>query len=367
MMRLTSLDVFRGIAIASMVLLNNPGSWSSVYPGLLHAKWHGCQFADFVFPFFLFIAGTALSFSLSKYTSDHRPTPQVYQRILLRVLALFALGLFLNGFPAYDWSHIRIMGVLQRIGLAYLLATVSILNLSQRKQWALGAIILLGYWMALIWIPVPGYGAGNLTPEGNLGAYLDRVILGSNHLLKGGDFDPEGLFSTLPAVVTVLAGYWTGDWLRQQPVARDTSIRLVMFGLMNLVIGYSWGLVFPWNKQLWTSSYVLWTAGWALLVLAFCYETIEVRGWWQWGWPFKVMGLNAIFVFVGSGFLARVLLYTFVGAGENPPNTYQWIYETGFKSWAGPYNGSLLFAMTTVGLWWLISYGMYRRGWFLKV
>lgn len=366
-MRLTSLDVFRGFAIASMVLLNNPGSWGSVYPGLLHAEWHGCQFADLVFPFFLFIAGTALSFSFSKYTLDHRPTRKVYQRILIRVFWLFALGLLLNGFPSYNWSEIRVMGVLQRISLAYFLASVSILNLSKPKQWALGAIILVGYWAALSWVPVPGYGAGNLTLEGNLVGYLDRMILGSQHLLKGGPFDPEGLLSTLPAVVTVLAGYGTGDWLRQQRVESRTSLELVMGGLSQLILGSLWGLVFPINKQLWTSSYVLFTLGWALLFLAFCYETIEVRGWWRWGWPLKVMGMNAIFVFVGSGFLARVLLNTYVDAGESATKTYAWIYETLFRSWAGPYNGSLAFAITTVGLWWVISYGMYRRGWFLKV
>ncbi|HAA27271.1 MAG TPA: DUF5009 domain-containing protein [Cyanobacteria bacterium UBA8553] len=371
--RLVSLDVFRGIAIASMILVNNPGSWDHIYPPLEHAEWHGCTPTDLVFPFFLFIVGVAMPFSFAKYTPENRPTAAVYWRILRRGVVLFALGLLLALFSLFlDWaiagkpinfSTLRIMGVLQRISLAYVLAAVAVLNLQRRWLWILAGVLLIGYWGAMQLIPVPGYGAGNLTPEGNLGGYIDQIVLGKSHLYRGGSFDPEGLFSTLPAVVTVLAGYFTGDWLRKSPIKSRTSINLAIFGLICLIIGRLWGFLFPINKQLWTSSYVVFTAGWAILVLALCYELIEVRGKKRWGLPLEVMGLNAIFLFVASGLFARILLKTKVGS----ETTYAWIYEHLFRSWAGALNGSLLFAIVMVSFWWVILYGMYRRHWFLKI
>ncbi|MBD2487406.1 acyltransferase family protein [Aulosira sp. FACHB-615] len=370
--RLVSLDVFRGIAIASMILVNNPGNWDYVYPPLDHAKWHGCTPTDLVFPFFLFIVGVAMPFSFAKYTPENRPTATVYQRIFRRGLILFGLGLFLalvsltldwliKGIPP-NFGTLRIMGVLQRISLAYVLAALAVLNLSRRWLWILTAVILIGYWLAMQFIPVPGFGAGNLTPEGNFSGYIDRIILGK-HIYRGGAFDPEGLFSTLPSVVTVFLGYFTGDWLRIQPIKSRTSVNLIIFGLIALVIGLLWGFLFPINKQLWTSSYVVFTAGWALLTLALCYELIEVRNLRNWGLPLEVMGLNAIFLFVGSGILTRILLKTNIGSST----TYNWIYDNLFRSWAGRFNGSLAFAIVMVLLWWTILYGMYRRRWFFKI
>ena len=399
-MRLKSLDVFRGIAIASMILVNNPGSWKQVYPALEHAEWHGCTPTDLVFPFFLFIVGCAMSFSLSKYTQTTTKTQteaskirdvqeqkktgktpltssNIYWRIARRAAILFILGLLLNtssialdvllnSAPIENFGKIRIMGVLQRISLAYFIGAIAILNLSPRNQKVLAIALLFGYWSALTVFAVGGYSASELTPEGNLGGYIDRLILGSQHLYKGGPFDPEGLFSTLPAVVTVLTGYFTGEWLRVQPIKTRTSVNLAICGLCCVVIGHLWGFSFPINKQLWTSSYVVFTAGWALLLLAVCYETIEVRDW-KWGRPFEIMGLNAIFLFVASGIVARILLKTHIGRGESAPSTYTWIYENWFLPWAGPLNGSLAFAVTAVLFWWLILYGMYRRGWVIKI
>ncbi|MBD2339444.1 DUF5009 domain-containing protein [Calothrix sp. FACHB-156] len=376
--RWKSLDVFRGIAIASMILVNNPGSWEHIYSPLEHAEWNGCTPTDLIFPFFLFIVGAAMPFSLSKYTTENRPTKAVYWRIARRALILFGLGLFLalfsltldfwlNGAPASKFANIRIMGVLQRISLAYFISAIAVLNLQRRAVWILAAILLLGYWAAMQLIPVPGYGAGNLTPEGNLVGYCDRLILGQQHLLGGKPFDPEGLLSTLPAVVTVLAGYFTGEWLTKQPQQSRTSINLVIGGMSCILVGHLWGFLFPINKQLWTSSYVIFTAGFALLLLAACYELIEVRGLKLLGFPFEVMGLNAIFAFVVSGFIARILIKTRIGNGSDAPTTYTWIYEHLFKPWAGALNGSLLFAITTVIFWWLILYFMYRRNWYFKI
>lgn len=370
-LRLTSLDVFRGIAISGMILVNMAGIADQVYPPLLHADWNGCTLADLVFPFFLFIIGVAIAFSLSKYTEGNRGGLLIYWRIVRRSAILFALGLLLNGFWNYDWGTIRIMGVLQRISLTYLLAALVVLKLPRRGQWAFALLLLIGYWVAMSVVPVPGYGVGNLSREGNLGAYIDRLIIGTAHLYKGDNFnsmgDPEGLFSTLPAVVSVLLGYFTGQWLRTQPINSRTSMDLVIIGLGNLVVGQVWGFWFPINKKLWTSSYVVLTTGWALLLLAACYELIEVRQRRRWGKPFEIMGLNAIFVFVGSVLMIKILVKTHIGTGENAPTTYTWIYENLFVPWAGAMNASLLFALVTVLFWWGVLYGMYRQRWFVKV
>ncbi|NET70671.1 MAG: DUF5009 domain-containing protein [Sphaerospermopsis sp. SIO1G2] len=375
--RLVSLDVFRGIAIASMILVNNPGSWSYIYPPLKHAEWHGCTPTDLVFPFFLFIVGVAMPFSVAKYTPENRPTRQVYLRIIRRGLVLFALGLFLTLFTFFldfifkgipiDLSNMRIMGVLQRISLAYVISAFLVLQLSQRSLWIFSGISLLIYWGAMQLIPVPGFGAGNLSAEGNFAGYIDRMILGSQHLYQSGSFDPEGLFSTIPAVVTVLIGYLTGSWLQKQQVKSRTSVNLVIWGLVCLIIGIFWGFVFPINKPLWTSSYVVYTAGWALLVLALCYEVVEVRGLKKWGFPWQVMGVNAIFLFIGSGVVGRILVKISVGSGENIVSLKTWIYKNLFSSWAGNMNGSLLFAVANLVLWWFMLYFMYRQRWFLKI
>lgn len=374
--RLTSLDVFRGITIAAMILVNMAGVTDQVYPFLLHADWHGCTPADLVFPFFLFIIGVAMSFSLSKYINTNSTLNKggwggLYWRIIRRSALLFVLGLLLNGFWNYDWHTIRIMGVLQRISLAYLIAALMVLNLSSKKQYFMALLLLISYWLAMCFIHVPDYGISDLTRDGNLGAYIDRLIIGTAHLYKGDNFnslgDPEGLFSTIPAVVSILFGYFTGEWLRKQPIKSRTTISLVLVGLSCLVIGEVWGFWFPINKKLCTSSYVVFTTGWALLLLAACYELIEVRSLRRWGKPFEIMGLNAIFVFVASVLMIKILVKTHIGVGDQAPNTYTWIYEHFFASWAGAMNGSLLFALVTILFWWLIIYGMYQKRWFVKI
>ena len=366
--RLISLDVFRGIAIAGMILVNKAGVADKVYPFLAHADWNGCTLADLVFPFFLFIVGVAIAFSFSQYGEGANPPASVYWRILRRSFILFALGIFLNGFWNYNWEKIRIMGVLQRISVAYLLASLAVLKLPRKGLWALAIFLLVGYSIAMTVIPVPGYGANVLTREGNFGAYIDRLIIPGAHLYRGDSYnslgDPEGLFSTLPAVVTVLLGYFTGQWLRQRPIDSNTSMDLVLFGLGSLIVGILWDAVFPINKKLWTSSYVVFTAGWALLVFAACYELIEGRKIRRWGKPFVVMGVNAIAIFVASVLVIKTLVLTKV---RNGTSTFEWIYQNVFASWAGGMNGSLLFALVTLLFWWVVADGMYRRGWFIKV
>jgi len=375
-MRLTSLDVFRGITIAGMILVNMAGLADHVYPPLDHSQWNGCTPTDLVFPFFLFIMGVAMTFSLSKYTRDPQHSPAVYWRLFRRGGILFGLGLVLNGFWnhgvwTFDLSIIRIMGVLQRISITYLLASLAVLKLPQKGQWVLAALLLIGYWLAMVYISVPGYGAGVLTHEGNLGAYIDRLIIPKFHLYKSDGWhymgDPEGLFSTIPAIVTVLTGYFTGEWIRGQTVKSRTTLGLVLLGIACLGIGLAWGWIFPINKKLWTSSYVIFTTGWALLLLATCYELIEVRLIRRWSKPFEMMGLNAITVFIASVLLIKILVNLNVGTGEKALSAYNWINQHFFIPWAGPLNGPLLFAIVTVLLWFGVAVVMYQKRWFIKI
>ena len=374
--RLRSLDVFRGIAIAGMLLVNKAGLPDEVYPWLAHADWNGCTFADLVFPFFLFVVGVAMAFSLAKYTADNQPTTAVYWRILRRGFVLFALGLVLNGFWSYDFSTIRIMGVLQRISLAYVATALITLKLPRKIQWGVTAFLLIGYGIALAVIPVPEYGAGELTRVGNFGAYVDRLVIPSVHLYAGDQFenmgDPEGLFSTLPAIATTLLGYFTGAWLRTTAVVKGVrtssqSITMAIFGLSSLVVGQVWSIWFPINKKLWSSSYVLFTAGVALLLLAACFELIEVRGKQRWGKPLEVLGLNSIFVFVASVLVIKLLFKTNIGSGAEAPSTYTWLYEHVFLSWSGPATAGFLFAFVTLLFWWLVAYGLHWRRWYITV
>ncbi len=372
--RLGSLDMFRGLAIAGMVLVNNPGSWAHVYPPLLHAEWNGFTPTDLVFPAFLFIVGVAIPFSLARYQADGGGwDSRLYGRILRRTVLLFALGLALNATTsvlqwalhgkAIDWTTLRIMGVLQRIALAYFLAIVLILALSPRGRIVAILAILLGYWAVLAWVPVPGFGPGDLRPDSSLVTYIDRLILTRPHMYRDG-FDPEGLLSTIPAAATVLIGSLAGQWVRRAPPTGGVAASMALAGLALGTLGWLWGLVFPINKSLWTSAYVVYAAGWSLLLLAACYAIVELRRWRRLGWPLQVMGVNAIALFVASGIVARILLVNRVGDGRS---LYQWIYDSLFVPWAGPLNGSLAFALATVLIWWLALYALYRRGWFLRL
>jgi predicted acyltransferase len=371
--RLASLDMFRGLAIAGMVLVNNPGSWDHVYPPLRHAEWHGFTAADLVFPAFLFIVGAAVPFMLANYEAGGAGRGRLYGRILRRVLLLVALGLILNAASPLlhwalqgrspDWGTLRIMGVLQRIGLAYLLAMILILALGWRGRVIAALAILLGYWAMLEWVPVPVFGPGDHRPDTSLVTYIDKLVLSRSHLYRG-RFDPEGLLSTLPAVATVLIGCFAGAWVKRAPVGGRVTWALAASGLAGVAAGWVWGLVFPINKALWTSAYVVYAAGWSLLALAACYEIVEVRGLRRVCWPFQVLGVNAIALFFASGIVARILLALRIADGRS---LYQWLYDSLFVPWAGPLNGSLAFALATVALWWIALYALYRRGWFLRL
>ena len=361
--RLLSLDAFRGLTIAGMILVNNPGSWSHIYAPLRHAEWHGWTPTDLIFPFFLFIVGVAIPFSFGKRLTRGDSRRDLIGHVIRRSVILFALGLFMAAYPRFDLGSLRIMGVLQRIGLVYLLAASSFLFLSRRGRAWMVAGLLLGYWALLTFVPVPGYGVGDLSPEGNLGAYLDRMILGDR--LWRGTWDPEGLLSTLPAVATTLLGIFTGEWLRSERTPNAKVGGLLAGGVIGMGMGLVWGLSFPINKPLWTSSYVLFTAGAGLILLAFFFWIVDVRGLQAWAKPFIVYGMNAIAVFVASGLVAKQMGLFRVGPTEVPLKS--WIYNELFASWAGPLNGSFLFAISYVLIWLAIMWVLFQRRIFIKI
>ncbi|MFQ5605844.1 MAG: acyltransferase family protein [bacterium] len=364
--RLMSLDAFRGITIAGMILVNNPGNWSHVYPPLLHAKWHGWTPTDLIFPFFLFIIGVAMTFSFPKRLQNPDGNKALYFKVIKRTLIIFGIGLILSGFPHYNLSSIRIPGVLQRIAAVYFFASIITLNTKLRGQAIWMAGLLLFYWGIMKLVPVPGYGAGDLSVEGNLAAFVDNALL-HGHTWKE-TWDPEGLLSTIPAIATTLAGVLTGHLLHAGEDKKNIAGWMFVLGWGAIVVGLLWGIGFPINKSLWTSSYVVFTAGAALQFLGVCYWLIDVKGIKKWAYPGIVYGMNSIAVFVLSGLVARLTFLIKVSAEDGSSVSLKtWIYNHVFASWAGQLNGSLLFAVTNILFWFGLMAILYRKRIFIKI
>lgn len=366
--RLLSLDVFRGITIAGMILVNNPGAWGSIYPPLEHAKWNGCTPTDLIFPFFLFIVGVAITYSLSKRKERGDDQFKLMLQVFRRGAMLFLLGLILQGFPYYDLSVIRIPGVLQRIAVVYFFASFLFLKSSIKTISIIAVVLLIFYWLAMTLIPVPGVGYANLEPATNLGAWIDNNLL-SGHLWSATKvWDPEGIFSTIPAVSTALFGILTGYWLRKKMDDTTKVVWMFIFGNIGLLLGYIWDFWFPINKSIWTSSYVVYTAGLALHFLAFCYWFIDVKGIKWWTKPFVVYGLNAITVFFASGIIGRlmtIIKLTTATGEEITLKTY--IFENFFHSWLSTINASLAYALVYVIIWLGLMWILYAKKIFIKV
>lgn len=363
--RLASLDVFRGMTIALMILVNNPGSGKYVYAPLRHAKWHGWTPTDLVFPFFLFIVGVSLSFSLSRRKTQGARSFQRYFKIFQRSVILFALGLLLRLIPDFDFSTLRIPGVLQRIAICYLLASLIFLKTGTKARVLISTGCLVAYWLILKLIPVPGFGAGVLELEGNLCGYIDTQLL-SGHLYTP-NFDPEGILSTLPALVTTLLGTLAGDWLRFSRSKRLKTFGLFSAGIVLTVLGLWLHRFFPINKQLWTSTYVLFTAGAALLVLGLCYAIVDGLNIKKWAYPFLVFGTNAITVYVGSSLMAKMLGIMKVSSGSQSIPLKAYIYETLLRPFTGDFVGSLVFPLMLLSVWFLILWPLYKKRIFIKI
>jgi predicted acyltransferase len=364
--RMTSLDVFRGLTIAGMILVNNPGTWDAIYSPLEHSKWDGLTPTDLVFPFFLFIVGVSITLALARRAEGGGSKRDLYVKIVRRTLIILALGLVLSAFPYNDPATLRIPGVLQRIAVCYLFAAVIFLNTRWRAQAVVAAALLLLYWAAMKLIPVPGFGAGDLSMAGNLAAYVDRGVFG-RHTWKP-LYDPEGLLSTIPAIATTLCGVLTGHLLRSRRAPLEKVAAMFFAGAICLVVGWAWNFWFPVNKALWTSSYVVLTAGMALHLLAACYWLVDVKGYERWAKPFIVFGTNALAVYFLSEFAVLLAsLVKFTRPDGSRSDVLGMIYEKLFASWLAPVNASLLFAVCTVLVWLGVMSLLYRKRIFIRV
>jgi predicted acyltransferase len=430
--RLASLDVFRGLTVAMMIFVNMvglsaPGDltepqqqalgiFKGFYLWIDHAPWNDSwNLADFSFPFFLYIVGMAMALSFAKYNTGNRPSKDIYFKILRRAALLFLVGLLINGtiyafcdIPQkgiFDFSTFRITGILQRIALTYAAASLIVLRFPAKVQWGIAGAILVGYSVLLLSFsnipyapiePCPttiqaptieesnqkaakiaaGYKKAYPGKGDNLAASIDRKLVPVCHTYGTGKkvYDPEGLFSTLPAIVSVLLGYFNGIWLKSRRMVRSAnSTSMAMFGLGAIVIGRLWGMFFPINKMIWTSSFVLFMGGWALLAFALCYELIDVRGLGRkLTKPLEWMGLNPLFAFVGSVLMIKLIYFNNINgcAGKiadfKPITVYQSLVKTMF-GWAGAGHDTVLFALATVLLWSFLCYFMYRLRWFIKL
>ncbi len=411
--RFYSLDVFRGATVCLMILVNNPGSWSFIYAPLEHAPWHGLTPTDLVFPFFLFAVGNAMSFVMPRLEAGGDAI--FWKKVLKRSALIFLIGLFLNwwpfvtevnrlvegstefqketifkGFTWIDYSRdkagnlvetikgVRILGVLQRIALAYFFASILVYYLKARRVFLAGLIFLLIYWM-LCYVGNP---ADPYSLKGWFGTGIDKLILGETHMYKGEGipFDPEGLMSTLPAIVQVIFGYLVGDYIQKKskpvPVSEQGGITsggmyemltgLFVIGIAMIVTGFCWDMVFPINKKIWTSSYVIYTTGLAILTIGtmiYMIEINKIRG----GLArfFDVFGKNALFVFALSAFLPKGLALIKLGDGVNPWN---WLYKKVLIYTPGAKeNGSLLYALCVITFMWAICWWMDKKKIYVKV
>lgn len=348
-----------------MILVNNPGSWSSVYPPLLHAEWHGCTPTDLIFPFFLFIVGASIHFAYQEKLESGL-TKSVFGKITKRVLIIFGLGLFLTLFPRFNFETVRIPGVLQRISVVFFISSILYFKMNWISQIRLVAVILAGYYVIMNFIPVPEFGDANLEKGTNLAAWLDNLLLEGHMWSQTKTWDPEGVLSTIPAVGTCVIGMLIGQLLSAKANENEKTIWLFLCGVLLTVLGLGWGLFFPMNKALWTSSFVLYTAGLACHGLAVMYFLIDLKGYSKWALPLRYYGMNAIFVFVASGLLAKILgRIKMDEAGE--VSLWGWIFSNVYDSWLPPTFASFLFALTLIVLFGLILRWMYNKKIFIKV
>ena len=366
--RLMSLDLFRGATIALMILVNDPGDGRASYWPLEHARWNGWTPTDLVFPFFLFIVGVAMAFSFTSRLQRGEERSHLLTHVLWRGAVLAALGIFLNGFPHhFGLDHWRFYGVLQRIAICYVITSALELWTGWRTQLGVTVACIVGYWVLMRFVPVPGFGVPThdipiLDPDRNLAAWLDRKLL-LGHLYEG-TRDPEGVISTIPALATCIPGLLTGKWLKAANSATKKALGMLAIGVLAIAAGKVWDVWFPINKKLWTSSYVIFTAGLALICLAACYWVVDakrLRG--AWTKIILVFGTNAIAAYLFSEFVAKLLENIRVSG----MTIQQWLYHHWFAPFASPANASLLFALAYVAFCWVAMALLYRKRWFLKI
>lgn len=419
--RLTSLDVFRGFTIMLMTIVNNPGSWESIYPPLQHAEWNGCTLTDLVFPFFIFIMGTAVPFAMPNKILDGT----TFNKIVIRSLRIFCLGLFLNyfsqidffgfegipllfekviitlavayallgnfrpkiktllafsilgillflaysGIPAYQ--DVRIPGVLQRIAIVYFFTSLLYLKSNITTQILVTATLLLGYWALMTLVPIPGFGSANLEKGTNLAAFIDNLFLKNHMYSQTKTWDPEGFLSTLPAIATGIIGMYVGQQLNINISGKIKFKKIISIGFLLYFIGAFWGLIYPINKSLWSSSYVLYTAGLATISLSILYYIIDISGYIKWTKLFLIWGINPMIVFFFSGIIPLVMTMTKVNHPELPGEQLEfqsYFYNYGIVPlFENPKDASLTFAIIYATFWSMILWFFYKNKMYFKV
>jgi predicted acyltransferase len=368
--RLVSLDAFRGATIGGMILVNNPGTWGAIYPQLEHAEWNGWTFTDWIFPFFLWIVGVAMTMSFANRQERGDTKSQLLVQVVKRSLIIFGLGLFIAGFPLFNFSSIRIPGVLQRIAVCYLIASLIILytkNIRTQVYWLAG--FLISYWLMMKLIPVPGIGAGVLEKGRNFAAYIDSLVLSGHMWSQTKTWDPEGIISTLPAVATTLFGVLTGHYLRSHRSKEEKTAWMFVAGNILLLLGATLDMWLPINKSLWTTSYSIFMAGWALVCFAMFYWIIDVKGHNRWAKPFIIFGMNAITVYALSELIGRLYgsVITLRQRDGTETSLQGYIFQTFFVPLASPINASLIYAIFFLFFLFLIAWIMWKRKWFVKI
>lgn len=416
--RILSVDVFRGMTIMLMTIVNNPGDWGNVYSPLLHAPWHGCTPTDLVFPFFLFVVGISTALSMP----EKQVTPNTYKKIATRTLRIVCLGLFLNFFSKlnafgldgfllifyrlfftalaviaflgdYDkqkqlyvaagsfllmmtlafggfeqFENVRVPGVLQRIGIVYGIVSLIYLHTSVKVQALIGAVILIIYWGIMTLIPIPDGSPPNFEIGTNLASWIDNKLLGSHNWASAKTWDPEGILSTFPAIGTGISGLLVGQFLISEIGQRQKSLRMLAFGFGGVLLGLLWNIVFPINKALWTSSYVIYTAGLATMILSLLYYITDIRKQTGWTKPFIIFGVNPMVVFFFSGIIPRVLGMIKLPMGETPTDLKTYLYETMIVPvFDNPLNASLAAALVYLLIWFVILTLFYRKSLIFKV
>jgi len=377
--RLVSLDVYRGLTIAGMILVTDPGTYSAIYWPLRHAEWNEWTPTDMIFPSFLFISGVAMTFSFASRTARGETSGKIATHLVWRAVLLIVIGLVLNGFPLFHLHTLRIPGILQRIALCYLGGGLLYLacnakTLRTKVSILTGVIfaIFAGYWAVLMLIPAPGFGAGRLDSLGNLPAYIDRAVFGVNHLWAYGltpgygvTYDPEGLLSTLPALTLLLTGILVGEWLREKSSPVRKALAILAVGIVLLLAGRLLDPLLPMNKRIFTTTFALFSIGFTMIAFSVCYWIVDMRRWRWWTAPALIFGTNAIFAFALSTMITS--LFDLIRVGSERLTLHAWGDSHLFLPWLSPIHASLAYALVIVGLNLTIVSILYQRRIFVRI
>ena len=367
--RLVSLDFFRGLTVAAMIMVNNPGDWQHIYTPLEHAKWNGCTPTDLIFPSFLFMVGVSIAYAIGAKKDNNMAHASILATAFKRSLILYLIFSLLVLVPRFDWAHFRVLGVLPRIAIVFFVCVVLFLKTNFKTQLVLFTSILIVYYLLLNFVPVPGVDYANLQPATNLGAWLDTTLLTENHMWRGSKvYDPEGILSTLPSIATGLLGMMVGTYLRRKDKTdKEKLLPLFAAGIAAVIAGAVWNLFFPINKALWTSSFVLYAGGFAIIMLTISFWLIDVKQRRKYIEPFLAFGANAITAYVAADVVLKILELIHVQVNGQKTGAQQYLYHTFFVPYFSPVNASLAGAITYVLILLIPMWILYKKKIFIKV